>query len=70
MLPDRAQVGQAFLPATQRTGREACPYFHRTRYTHRRIALRMKETGVKAGMDAVPQRQARPGTAGHFRRIE
>ena len=27
------QVGQAFLPATQRTGLEACPYLYRMRYT-------------------------------------
>src|SRR3990172_7485901 len=35
----RSQVGQAFLPALQRTGLEACPYLSRTRYTNRRIAL-------------------------------
>ena len=29
----RGQVGQAFLPAPQRTGLEACPYLCRTRYT-------------------------------------
>ena len=34
-----AQVGQAFLPAPQRTGLEACPYLCRTRYTNWRNAL-------------------------------
>ena len=28
------QVGQAFLPAPQRTGLEACPYLYRMRYTY------------------------------------
>ena len=32
----RILVGQAFLPALQRTGLEACPYLCRTRYTNRR----------------------------------
>ena len=34
-----AQVGQAFLPAPQRTGLEACPYLCWTRYTDWRNAL-------------------------------
>ena len=34
-----AQVGQAFLPAPQRTGLEACPYLCRMRYTNWRNAL-------------------------------
>ena len=34
-----AQVGQAFVPAPQRTGLEACLYLSRTRYTKWRNAL-------------------------------
>ena len=56
MLLYRTQVGQAFLPALQRTGLEACPYLSRTRYTNRRIAL------IAAHLIAVIPRS--PGTLG------